>query len=51
MLTKKWIFVKRNKQLNNLPPPSKTKVTVGKDWKLRDITEMAMFLEALGIPL
>jgi hypothetical protein len=58
MVTKKWVLVKRNKQVNalspclsNLPPPIKTKWTVGmKDRELKGVIEMAMLLEVLGLP-
>jgi hypothetical protein len=59
MLTKKWIFVKKNKQLralspclSNLRPPIEMNWTVErKDRQLRDVIQMAMLLETLGIPV
>jgi hypothetical protein len=58
MVTKKWIFVKRNKQVNALPPcltnllPSvEAKWTVEmNDGQLKNIIDMAILLEALELP-
>jgi hypothetical protein len=52
MMTKKWIFVKRNKQVNalspclsNLIPPVRMK-----DRQLNEVIEMAMLFKNLGLP-
>jgi hypothetical protein len=44
--------VKMNKQLSNLSPPFEMNRTgVRNDRQLRDVIEMVMLLETLGIPL
>jgi hypothetical protein len=52
ILTKKWIFVRRNKQLSNLFISFEMRRTgVRNGRQLRDVIEMVMLLEALGIHL
>jgi hypothetical protein len=52
ILTKKWIFVRRNKQLSNLFIPFEMRRTgVRNGRQLRDVIEMVMLLKALGIHL